>query len=146
MAININHDEETITSDGGNLYIDGMAISSQIYLGSDPDTDLSIGDGQLYVTIPQHLDGKDLKSAHAIVYTTSSSGLPTIQIHNVTDAVDILSTRITIDVGELNSYTALTQPAINTSNDTVARGDVIRIDVDVAGTGTKGLDVILTFG
>jgi len=26
-----------------------------------------------------------------------------------------------------------------------AEGDILRIDVDVAGTGTKGLDVILTF-
>jgi len=34
---------------------------------------------------------------------------------------------------------------INTSNDDVATGDRIFVDVDVAGTGTKGLDVHLTF-
>ena len=34
---------------------------------------------------------------------------------------------------------------IDTGNDDVATGDRIAIDVDVAGTGAKGLGVILTF-
>jgi hypothetical protein len=34
---------------------------------------------------------------------------------------------------------------INTANDGVATGDRIMVDVDVAGTGTKGLVVTLTF-
>jgi len=87
----------------------------------------------------------NLVDADAAVYTVSSSGTPTVQIHNLTDTQDMLSTLITIDANEYSSYTAATQPVINASYDDVATGDRLRIDVDVAGTGTKGLDVILTF-
>jgi hypothetical protein len=38
-----------------------------------------------------------------------------------------------------------TAAVINTDYDDVATGDLIAIDVDVAGTGAKGLGVILTF-
>jgi hypothetical protein len=57
----------------------------------------------------------------------------------------MLSTRITIDVSAFTSYTAAAPPVIDGANDDVATGDIIRIDVDVAGTGAKGLIVILTF-
>lgn len=110
------------------------------------DTDaLTTGDGKIYFTIPAEITGWNLVSAHAAVYTVSSSGLPTIQIRNVTDSADMLSTRITIDATEFSSYTATTAPVIDTTKDDVATGDRIAVDVDVAGTGTKGLDVILTF-
>jgi len=79
------------------------------------------------------------------VYGVSSSGLPTIQIHNLTDGSDMLSTEITIDTSEFSSYTAATRSVVNTGEDDVVTGDRLRIDVDVAGSGTDGLDVILTF-
>lgn len=109
------------------------------------DTTLETGDGQMYYTVPSDLNGMNLVDADVAVYTASSSGTPTIQVHNVTDAVDMLSTAITIDASEYSSYTAATAPVIDTNNDDVATGDRLRIDVDVAGTGTKGLDVILVF-
>jgi hypothetical protein len=87
----------------------------------------------------------NLVDADAAVYTVSSSGTPTIQIHNLTDTSDMLSTRITIDANEYTSYDAATPPVINASEDDVVTKDILRIDVDVAGTGTKGLDVILSF-
>jgi hypothetical protein len=107
--------------------------------------DLTTGDGKLYFFIPDDLDGYVLIDADACVNTVSSSGTPTVQIHNLTDTVDMLSTRITLDINEKTSYTAATQPVINTDYDDVATGDELRIDVDVAGTGTKGLIVILIF-
>jgi hypothetical protein len=79
------------------------------------------------------------------VHTVSSSGTPTVQLHNATDSQDMLSTVATIDVSERTSYTATTAPVIDTDYDDVSSGDRLRIDVDVAGTGTKGLDVIMTF-
>lgn len=109
------------------------------------DTALTTGDGKAYFTIPDALNGMNLVDADAAVYTASSSGTPTIQIHNLTDTADMLSTLITIDANEYSSYTAATPPVINGAADDVATGDRIRIDVDVAGTGTAGLDVILTF-
>lgn len=108
-------------------------------------TTLTTGDGKAYVTIPLALNGMDLVDADACIYTVSSSGEPSIQIHNLTDTSDMLSTNITIDANELNSYTASPGPGIDTGEDDVVTGDVLRIDVDVAGTGTKGLDVILVF-
>ena len=63
----------------------------------------------------------------------------------MTDTVDMLSTRITVDANEKTSYTAAAAPVINASNDDVATGDILRVDVDVAGTGAKGLMILLTF-
>lgn len=106
---------------------------------------LSVADGIDFMVIPYELNGMNLISAHAAVDTVSSSGIPTIQLRNVTDSVDMLSTRITIDENEYTSYTATTAPVIDTSHDDVATGDRIAIDIDVAGTGTKGMVVILVF-
>jgi len=112
------------------------------------DTAVATGDGKAYITIPSDLNGMNLVDADIAVYTASSSGTPTVQLHNLDyagGAQDMLSTLMTIDENELNSYIAATPPVINGSYDDVATGDRIRIDVDVAGTGTKGLDVILVF-
>lgn len=112
---------------------------------SDVST-LSTGDGKFIFAIPSELNGWNLVDAQAYVTTVSSSGLPTVQLRNVTDSVDMLSTRITIDASEYTSYTAATPRVINTTYDDVATGDRIAIDVDVAGTGAKGLGVIVIFG
>ena len=79
------------------------------------------------------------------MYGSSSSGLPLIQIHNLTDTADMLGTLITIKVGEFNSYTADARSAVNAAAENVATGDRFRVDVDAAGTGTDGLDIIMTF-
>lgn len=117
----------------------------EIKVVSDEDT-LTVGDGAFIFAIPADLDNYNLISAEAYVTTVSSSGLPTVQIRNVTQAVDMLTTRITIDVSEFTSYNATTPPVIDTANDDVATGDRIAIDVDGAGTGAMGLGVILVFG
>lgn len=113
---------------------------------TDPAGDaLTTGDGKAYFWVPPELNGMNLVDADACVTTVSSSGTPTVQIHNLTDTQDMLSTAITIDASEKTSYTAAAAPAINATYDDVATGDQLRIDVDVAGTGTKGLSVILSF-
>jgi hypothetical protein len=111
----------------------------------DDQTVVTTGDGKAIFCVPAALNGCNLTSAHAFVTTVSSSGLPTVQIRNVTDTVDMLTTRITIDATETTSYTAAAPAVIDTAHDDVATGDLIAVDVDVAGTGTKGLGVILTF-
>ncbi len=113
---------------------------------TDPNGDaLTTGDGKAYLMIPTELNGYNLVRVAAAVITVSSSGTPTIQIHNLTDSNDMLSTLITIDANERTSHTAATAAVINTSFDDVATGDILRIDVDVAGTGAKGLIVTLVF-
>lgn len=111
----------------------------------DDATVVTTGDGKIIFCVPAALGGCDLTAAHAFVTTVSSSGLPTVQIRNVTQTADMLTTKITIDVSEFTSYTAAAAPVIDTGNDDVATGDLIAVDVDVAGTGAKGLGVILTF-
>jgi hypothetical protein len=98
------------------------------------------------VTIPEELDGMNLVSCHARVVTAGTTNVTTVQIANVTDSQDMLSTRITIDSGEGGSDTAVTPYAINTSYDDVVTNDLLRIDVDtVSTTPPKGLVVRMRF-
>jgi hypothetical protein len=108
----------------------------------DGTTNNAVGDkvGDVYFTIREDLNGFDLIDADASVDTAGTTGTQDIQIHNVTTAVDMLSTAITIDSGETTSYTALTPPVINTLNDNVSTGDQLRFDVDaIHTTPAKGL-------
>jgi len=115
-------------------------------LVSDPNGDaITTGDGKAYFRINSILNGYNLVAVAAHVTTVSSSGNPSIAIYNVTQTADMLSTNITIDANEKDSKDATTPAVIDTNNDDVATGDEIRIDVDTAGTGTKGLIVELTF-
>ena len=113
---------------------------------TDPNGDaLATGDGKAYFRVPSTINGCNLVGVAAHVTTVSSSGTPTIQVHNVTQAADMLSTRVTIDANEKDSKDATAAAVIDTGNDDVATGDELRVDVDVAGTGTKGLIVELQF-
>ena len=104
----------------------------------------SVGNGITHVTIPSTLNGKNLKSAQAHVYTAGTGSLNTIQLHNLTDGQDMLSTPITIDSGETDSSTAAT-PSVGSSYVGVSTADVIRIDVDIVATNTLGLEVRMIF-
>lgn len=114
----------------------------------DNTTDNAVGDGAggITFTIPEELNGFNLVNAHASVETAGTTGTQSMQIHNVTQVADMLTTKITIDTTELTSYTAATAPVIDTANDDVATGDKLRFDTDVIQTtAAKGLSYILTF-
>ncbi len=113
----------------------------------DDATVVTTGEGKLIFCIPAALNTYKLTAAQAFVTTVSSSGLPGVGIRSVTGSYEMLTTNITIDASEFTSYTAATAAVIDTasSHDVVATGDLIAVDVDVAGTGAKGLGVILTF-
>ena len=117
----------------------------QLFITDPAGVALTVGDGAAFFTVPLALNGMNLVSMATALTTVSSSGLPTVQIANVTQGADMLSTKCSIDAGELTSYTALTPAVIDTANDDVATGDLLRFDIDVAGTGAKGLQVILEF-
>jgi hypothetical protein len=111
---------------------------------------LSTGDQKFQFEISEDMDGMDLVRVEGYVTTVSSSGTVTVQLAKLGSdgaaaAVDMLSTRLTIDVSERNSRQAAVPVVINTAQDDVAWGDHLRIDVDVAGTGAMGLGVMLTF-
>lgn len=124
------------------VFADAGALDGNL---PDSATVVSTGDGKFIFAIPEDLDNYYLVEAEAYVTTVSSSGTPTVQIRNITQAVDMLSTRITIDASEFTSYTAAAPSVVNLANSQVDTGDRIAIDVDVAGTGAKGLGVILQF-
>ena len=114
----------------------------------DDGTNCATGDGagDVFLRIPVELNGFDLVDVEASVQTTGITGTMDIQIANVTDTTDMLSTKITIDSAEKDSSTAATPPVINTVNDDVATADQLRIDVDaVHTTAAKGLLVELHF-
>jgi hypothetical protein len=95
---------------------------------------LSIGDDAVRFRIPAALNGWNIVSV--AMSRKSGTGVPTIQIRNVTDGVDVLSTRLTIDSGETDSSTASVPAVIDTSYDDVATADQFAIDVDAAGANT----------
>lgn len=140
-----------VTPDGlsGSIY-GTKPVSIQVIDGA---TSLTTGDGKAYFRIPTALNGMDLISVAASVIAKSTSGTPTVQLArgrqaNATSAhsfTDMLTTKVTIDANEFDSKDAAAAVAIDTANDDVLTGDLIRIDVDVAGTGTTGLFVTCAF-
>lgn len=119
----------------------------QVQITDPGGSAITTGDGKGYVLITSELNGFNLIGAIAAVSTNSSSGIPTFQLRrNRSGAdVDMLSTKLTIDANEPTSLTAANALVINASNDDVATGDRIFFDFDVAGTGTKGVNIVMIF-
>jgi len=72
--------------------------------------------------------------------------LTDIEIYNLTDTVDMLTTTLTIDEDETGSDTAAAAAVIDASNDDVAENDVIRVDIDAVPGTTGGSGLIVTLG
>ncbi len=104
---------------------------------------LSSGDGKAYFPrIPSYLNGWNIIEVAANMVT--GTGLVTIQLHNLTQTADILTTELTIDANEKDSKDATAAAVIDTNEDDVQTGDRIRIDIDGEGTATTWLGVQLT--
>lgn len=95
------------------------------------------------IIVPERWDGAELTGITAGVFTASSSGLITVRLFNASTGKNILSTNVTIDAGELTSMTAATPPVINSAYKTLSKGQVLKLFVESAGTGAKGLQVDL---
>lgn len=119
-------------------------------IGSSQDAGIAqplvVANGLAECTVPKDLDGYSLYRVEAgLVLAQSTAGLPSFQITNVTQAVAMLSTVVSIDANEWASKDAATPAVINASNKLVHEGDILRLDQTVAGTGAKGIVVNLTF-
>lgn len=136
----------------------GRAVTPDGFAGSDYGkrvvgiqvfdyaTDTATGDGKAFFRVPSVMNGWNLVAVAANVATAGTTGTTDIQIHNVTDAQDMLSTVITIDSAETDSSTAATPAVINATYDDVATGDKLRIDLDaVSTTPAQGLYVEMVF-
>jgi len=111
-----------------------------------PTTDVATGNGKAYWRTPASMDGFILTAVHAEVVTAGSTNTLDIQVNNVDNALDMLSTLLTIDSGATGSDTATTPAVINLANDHINTNDIVRIDIDaVQTTAPKGLLITLTF-
>jgi hypothetical protein len=109
-------------------------------------TNVTTGDGKGYVHIPSGLNGMNLIDCHAEVITAGNTGTLDIQLHNVTQAVDMLDPnfKLRIDDDETGSDTSANAAVINTSADGVSTNDLIRVDVDSVQTETAPQGLIVT--
>lgn len=105
------------------------------------DAAIEVKDGLSFWTVPPEFDGLSITAVGAHIYSASSSGSVSFQIHNLTDSVDILSTLITIDQSEFDSKDAGAPAVINASNRLLSLGDVLRFDCDAAGSDTCGFEI-----
>lgn len=154
-AVNCLNNEEffnqygTTINDLINEVNSAVSVTGVVTVGVmvfDPASDIATGDGKVFFRVPVRLNGMNLISCAATVYTAGTTGTTDIQLRNKTDSVDMLSTKLTIDSGETDSATAATPAVIDTTKDDVATGDVIAIDVDAKSTtAPKGLYVELRF-
>lgn len=114
----------------------------------DDSTDVSTGNGagDVFYRIPSVLNGMNLVGVAMAVQTAGTTNNLDVQIHNVTQTADMLSTVMRIETGETDTSTSAQPGTIDTANDDVATGDIIRVDVDaVQTTAPKGLIVELQF-
>ena len=106
---------------------------------SDETTTITTGVAKVTLRAPFAMTLTQIPRAS--VNTVSSSGLPTVDI-NVAGS-SILSTKLSIDASEFTSTTAATPAILSTSS--IVDDAEITFDVDVAGTGAKGLKVTLYY-
>jgi hypothetical protein len=108
---------------------------------SDETTDITTGDAKVTFRAPFAFTIH--KIPRASLSTASSSGLPEVDIRNGADS--IFSTKLTIDANETTSTTATTAAVLDTDHTAVSDAAEIKIDIDTAGTGAKGLKVYLYY-
>lgn len=116
--------------------LDKQATKDLMYAVSDESTAITTGTAKLTFRMPYAMT---LTAVRASLTTASSSGVVTVDINE--SGSTILSTKLTIDANETTSTTAATPVVI--SDTSLADDAEITIDIDVAGTGAKGLKVYL---
>jgi hypothetical protein len=133
-----------VTPDGlaGSNY--GIEVVGVMVFGSA--TSCATGDGKAFFRVPSKLNGWNLVAVAMNCYTAGTTGTMDVQIRNKTDAVDMLSTKLTIDSTETDTLTAAAAAVIDATKDDVATGDLIAVDVDaIQTTPALGLFIELQF-
>lgn len=105
----------------------GFAISNET-------SALSIGTQKLTVRSPFEFT---LTEVRASLIVASSSGDPTFDINM--NGTSVLSTKLSIDVGERTSLSATTAPVISVA--TITDDSELTFDIDTAGTGAIGAKI-----
>lgn len=111
----------------------------------DFTTDVATGDGKAYLHIDGRLAGMNLVDIHGECITAGTTGTMDIQLRNVTQAADILSTKLTFDSTETGTDTAAAPAVIDTNEDDMIENDLLAVDIDAVQT-TKAKGLIITLG
>jgi hypothetical protein len=125
-----------VAADISDLNTAVKPLESIIIALSDEVTPITVGNAKVTMRMPYAFTLTAVRSSLA---TASSSGIPTVDINE--SGSSILSTKLTIDVGEKTSTTAAVPVVISDSS--LADDSEVTFDIDVAGTGATGLKVTL---
>jgi hypothetical protein len=133
-------------------YVDGVTSAIQTQLDSkdsaeqcmiialsDDVTPITTGTGKITIRAPFAMTLTKIPRASLSV--ASTSGIPTVDIKE--NGVSILSTKLTIDANEKTSTTAATVAVL--SDTSIADDAEITFDINVAGSGSRGLKVNLYY-
>lgn len=107
--------------------------------------DVSAGSDVFIWAVPSELNGLNIIGVEAYVTTVSSSGPVQVSIRNRRTGADVLSDPVVIDEGLEDSEDSTARSSVNGGNAGVLAKDKLIIDVDSAGTGAKGLGVMVMF-
>ena len=122
---------------GDDIVILPSPLVPLMFALSDESTAITTGTAKLTARAPYAFT---LSAVRASVNTVSSSGVVTVDINK--NGTTVMSTnKLSIDASEKTSVTAATAAGITTSS--FADDDEITFDIDAAGTGAKGLKVVL---
>lgn len=114
-------------------------IATAVFLSNEA---VVVGDGTNGIPIPAEMDGFNITDAVATVHDKGVTGATDVQIRRrrAGSDVDVLSTKITIG----DEFFA-TDGVVNATNDDLATGDILYIDVDaIHTTAPNGLSVTIT--
>lgn len=139
MICTLDDTNEMLRYNGSAWVVIGPYIPPSAVIGvalSDETTAITTGNAKCTIRAPFAMT---LTGCRANLNTASTSGIPTVDIN--VNGSSVLSTKLTIDANELTSVTAAVPPVISSS--AIADDDIITFDIDVAGTGAKGLKVWL---
>lgn len=122
--------------DGTNILDANAPIESFICAISDESMPITNGTAKITFRMPYAFSLTDVRAS---LTAASSSGVPTFDINE--NGSSILSTKLTIDVGELTSTTAAIPYVF--SDQALANDSSITVDIDVAGTNATGAKITL---
>lgn len=130
-------------NDAGNEALLSSASVNQSMTIALSDESTAITTGAAKITFRAPFAMTLYQIPRASLSTASSSGAPAIDIN--VGGTSIFTTTLTIDATEKTSTTAATAAVMTSSEISVSDDAEITIDIDTAGTGAKGLKVILYY-
>lgn len=130
---------------GNSLYIQ-IIVEDGLLASARYDSDLALSDESTVLSVGVKAiihakTGFTLSSLMLGLSTASTSGIVTVNIKK--NNTSLFATKITIDATEATSLTAVTAYVLTGTISFIA-GDEIKVEVDTAGTGAKGLKLYMT--